>query len=200
MKTIMAKAKKYCMDLLLQSRCSNLPFHNENHSMEVFENTIKIGMYENMTLEELEPVLLAALFHDTGNATVFIGHENYSATEASNFLLAQKYPYDKTALVIGCIKATRMPQQPKNRYEEIICDADLFHLGTRAYGSKNSALRKEWSKFLNTDYSDAKWDALNVEFLKQHRFHTKYGREILEPGKQDNIVQLKKQLEESLNG
>ncbi|WP_373519446.1 HD domain-containing protein [Pricia sp.] len=197
MTTIVKKAKKYCIGLLSGSRCGTLPFHNEEHTMNVYENVLKIGMYENMEMEELEPVMLAALFHDTGNATVFAGHENFSATEASNFLLAQSYPYDKIDLVINCIKATRMPQRPKNIYEAIICDADLFHLGINSYHAKNTLLRLEWATFLNTQYSNASWDSLNIEFLQQHRFHTKYGQKILEPVKQRNLRELKEQREKT---
>lgn len=144
-------------------------------------------MYENLDIEELEPILLAALFHDTGNAAVFTGHENHCMIEASNFLSAQEYPVDKIISVAGCIKATYMPQQPKNFYEEIICDADLFHLGTKSYSSKNKLLRTEWSEFLKTDYSDETWDTLNIRFLEHHRFHTNYGKKILESIKQGNI-------------
>jgi len=195
MKKLVRKAKKHCIGLLLGSRCGSLPFHNEEHTMNVYENVLKISIYEKMDMEEMEPVLLAALFHDTGNASVFAGHENFSATEANKFLAAQSYPPEKIDLVIDCIKATRMPQRPKNSYEEIICDADLFHLGTKLYSSRNKLLRKEWAKFLNTEYSDAAWDSLNIEFLEQHRFHTRYGQEILKPVKMENLKELKERHE-----
>ncbi len=192
MNLIVRKAKKHCTGLLKGSRCRSLPFHNIRHTIDVYENVLKIGMYANRDMEELEPVLLTALFHDTGNALVFAGHESYSATEASNFLLSQGYPHDKIDLVVNCIKATRMPQRPKNSYEEIICDADLFHLGTKLFPEKNESLRMEWSRYLNTEYSDAAWHSMNMEFLEQHRFYTKYGQEILEPVKQENLKQLKR--------
>jgi len=195
MNHIVRKTKKHCIGLLLRSRCSSLPFHNEEHTMNVYENVLKIGMYENRDVEELEPVLLAALFHDTGNATAFAGHENHSVTEAGNFLLSQGYPEAKIALVIDCIKATRMPQRPMTIYEEIICDADLYHLGTKVFHEKNRLLRKEWEKFLNTEYSDAAWDSLNITFLEQHCFHTRYGQEILEPVKMENLKELKERHE-----
>lgn len=192
MEAIVREAQKYCMGLLERSRCSSLPFHNLQHTMEVYEHVLKIGMYENREMEELEPVLLAALFHDTGNAIVFAGHENYSVTEAGNFLRSQKYPQDNIAMVIDCINATRMPQRPGNSCEKIMCDADLFHLGTRSYRSKNKLLRREWAKFLNTEYSDEEWAALNIQFLEQHRFFTQYGKDVLEPIKRENLNEMKK--------
>lgn len=190
MNPIVRKAKKHCIGLLAQSRCGSLPFHNLEHTTEVYENVLKIGMYENLDIEELEPVLLAALFHDTGNAKIFTGHEKYSVIEASNFLLTQEYPVDKIVLVTNCIKATMIPQQPRNNWEEIICDADLFHLGTKGYLSKSNLLRLEWSKFLKTDYTNVTWDTLNIKFLDRHRFFTKYGKELLEPIKQENLMAL----------
>ena len=33
--------------------------------------------------------------------------------------------------VSSCIQATRMPQSPLSQVEKIMCDADLYHLGTR---------------------------------------------------------------------
>ncbi len=195
MEEIVRKAKKYCIGLLSRSRCGSLPFHNEEHTMNVYENVLKIGIYENKNLQDLEPVLLTALFHDTGNATVFAGHENCSSIEASNFLVAQEYPDAKIAVVIDCINATKMPQRPLDIYEKIICDADLFHLGTRSYRSKNKLLRREWAKFLNTEYSDEAWDSLNITFLEQHSFHTRYGKEILGPVKMENLKELKERHE-----
>lgn len=196
MEEIVRKAKRYCIGLLSRSRCTALPFHNEQHTMNVYENVLKIGMYEERDLKNLEPVLLAALFHDTGNATVFAGHENHSITEAGNFLRAQRYSDAGIALVIDCIKATKMPQRPSNPYEKILCDADLFHLGTKSFRSKSKMLRMEWAKFLNTEYSDEAWDSLNITFLEQHTFHTKFGQDILEPVKMENLKALKEKLPE----
>ena len=194
MKEIVTKAKKHCIGLLEKSRCESLPFHNSSHTMEVFENVKKIGTYQYLNLDNLEPVLLAALFHDTGNATVFTGHENFSVIKAIAFLNGLAYPLEKVNLVTECIKATKVPQDPKNHLENIICDADLFHLGSKSYISKNKLLRKEWALYQEIEYSDNEWIALNIKFLEQHRFFTNFGREILEPVKQKNIKKLKQYL------
>ena len=191
MEKIIEKAKKHCLNLLKKSRCRFLPFHNVEHTMQVYEYVLKIGAYEERDIQELEPVLLAALFHDTGNATEFKGHENFSTIEANHFLAANNYPIASTILVFGCINATRMPQEPKNSLEKIICDADLFHLGTNSFRKKNKLLRIEWYKYWSISYTDKEWTSLNILFLDQHKFHTKYGQEILEPLKQENLRELK---------
>ncbi|WP_420603242.1 HD domain-containing protein [Flagellimonas sp.] len=192
MKDILGLAKKHCVQLLTQSRCSELPFHNVMHTMEVYENVLKIGMHEKLDMDELEPVLLAALFHDVGNTITFMGHEGHSAHEAFSFLTKQKYPNDKITMVCNSIYATQIPQNPRNIYENILCDADLFHLGSKQYFVKCELLRREWFNFLQLDYSDQVWSITNIQFLSRHRFHTKYGKKILEPIKQENICLLKK--------
>ena len=184
-------AKKHCAQQLTKSRCAVLPFHNLMHTMEVYENVLKIGMYEKLDMDELEPILLAALFHDVGNATVFMGHESYSADEALSFLTCYNYPNDKITIVCNCIYATQIPQRPRNIYESILCDADLFHLGSTLYFIKCGLLRKEWSNFLQLNHSDEAWNIMNIEFLKRHSYQTKYGKKILEPIKQENIRHLK---------
>jgi len=59
-----------------------------------------------MHSNDLEPIRLAALFHNAGNTAVFAGHDNHSITEAGNSLSSQDYLVDKITLVIDCIKAT----------------------------------------------------------------------------------------------
>ena len=187
MNALIDRAKIYCMGILQKSRCHKLPFHNEKHTLQVYENVIRIGAYEKLELEALEPVLLAALFHDLGNVTTFQGHEDLGIDKAKKFLFSEEYPKLKIDTVINCIRATRMPQQPKSIYEDIICDADLYHLGTIEFLEMNMLLRKEWLEYLSMNYSDETWNTLNIQFLQQHKFHTNFGKEILEPIKKQNI-------------
>lgn len=92
---IVRQAKKYCIELLTGSRCSSLPFHNLEHTAEVFDNVLKIGINEKITLKELEPVLLMALFHDTGNGEIFKNHERFSIDNALKFLQDKNYPHER---------------------------------------------------------------------------------------------------------
>lgn len=194
MTDIVKKARKYCIKLLKRSRCSGLPFHNPEHTTEVYDNVLKIGTYEKLSVNELEPVLLAALFHDTGNAEDFKNHENFSINHALNFLNNYNYSPSKTGMVIDCINATRMPQNPNTTLDKIICDADLYHLGTANFQTKNTLLRKEWSTFMGVDYSDNNWIKININFLEAHHFHTNYGKENLDPVKKENLETLRTEL------
>ena len=194
MKDIVGQAKDFCADILKESKCKNFPFHNFLHTAEVYENVLKIGLYQGLEFENLEPILLAALFHDTGHAITYKNHEEQSALFAQNFLKNRKYSSDKISVVLNCINATRMPQQPNSTEEKILCDADLYHLGTDKFMSKNKALRKEWSEYLGIDNSDYDWNKSNMVFLKEHKYFTDYGNRILEYGKEKNILILQNRL------
>lgn len=187
------KAMKYSKKIFFKSRCKDLPFHNLQHTLDVYKNLIKIGTYENIPYRDLEPIMVAGLFHDTGNAFRFQGHEDVSATYAVLFMEKNGYDDDYIEKVCRYIRATKIPQKPRNIYESIICDADLFHLGTNSYHTNNKLLRREWQNFLGLEYSEAEWLILNIKFLQDHKFHSQYGRLKLEPQKQKNLDELKKQ-------
>ncbi|SDQ96404.1 HD domain-containing protein [Flagellimonas zhangzhouensis] len=191
---IFAKAELHVVALLQNGACGSLPFHNVQHTLEVYVQVLKVGNHVGLDPTELERVLLAALFHDVGHVSGFEGHETQSCDLAKAFLEDWDYPSEGLAVVQDCILATRMPQEPKNLMEKVLCDADLFHLGTLSFFNKNALLRKEWAQHRNMQYSDRDWTQLNITFLEGHSFFTTYGQRVLEPVKQENLAQLKDRL------
>ncbi len=195
MEDILIRAKNYCLSLLEKSRCASLSFHNAGHTLEVYENVKCIGSYEGLSKGELEPILLAAFFHDVGNAWTFQGHEDQSGSEAKKFLGRWGYPEPKLDVVLQCIQATRLPQNPQNVQGQILCDADLFHLGTTSFMAKNQRLRTEWEQYRKIRYTEKEWLELNISFLGEQSYFTRYGKEILEPVKQSNLQLLQQKLQ-----
>ena len=49
--------------------------------------------------------------------------------------------------VTSCINATKMPQSPGSLIEQILCDADLAHLGTDEFSAKNELLASRIIRF-----------------------------------------------------
>ena len=188
---IVPKTFDYCIEFLEQSRCKALPFHSVEHTKDVYNYCKTIAQYEEVFGSELEPVLIAALFHDTGMAETYVGHEEQSVEYAREFLKKQDYPEDRLKIVTDCIMATKMPQRPKTKVEKIICDADLYHLGIENYIFKNERLRAEWKTFFNRSYSDEEWYALNMDFLENQKFHTWFGQTVLTNRKELNFKLLK---------
>jgi len=85
------------------------------------------------------------------------------------------------------IGATKIPQQPKNHLQAVICDADLFHLSLPEYCRLQELLRYEWSEILDKQYEENDWHKLNMDFLINHHYFTAYGKNVLTPRKEVNI-------------
>ncbi|WP_405198913.1 HD domain-containing protein [Christiangramia sp. LLG6405-1] len=190
--TDLDKVYSHCEFLFSQSTKRNLPFHNFLHTVEVLEYSKIIAINENVTPEEFNLVSIAALYHDTGITETYQGHEAMSAQYAQLYLEWLGFLETDILTVVSCIQATKMPQNPKSKLQQIICDADLAHLSADNYLYKNKLLREEWETELDQIYSDKEWLGMNIDFLKTHTYFTSYGKNVLSTGKERNIEKLKK--------
>lgn len=162
-------------------------YHNLQHTYQVVEAVKEISSSENLSEDDQLVIQLAALFHDTGYSQVYEGHEKASVEIVTRFCEAQGLDSTIIEKVKGCILATRMPQLPQNRLQEILCDADMAHLGSGHYAEASKLLRKELNTVFNKDISKKAWRRTNVLFLQMHRYFTGYARQHLEPVKQAHL-------------
>ena len=183
-KSIVYQAGLYIVRLLGEELPTDLVFHNVHHTINVVEGVVTIGKAEGISDEELEMLMLAAWFHDSGHIATYLGHEEKSIELARNWLQQNAYPTDRIEQVLRCIRATTMPQQPTDKLEQIICDADLYHLSFPTYDHYQELLREEWKRLLGIDESDAAWRERNDAFLRDHSYWTAFGKEKLEGKKQ----------------
>jgi predicted metal-dependent HD superfamily phosphohydrolase len=203
-KSLIAAAEQHVVNIFSQKVGKDFVFHSLNHTREVVLHTELIAGNYELSEEDHTALVVAAWFHDTGySAGLNRIHEEESQKLATEFLKQQRAPQQLIDKVNGCIIATRMPQSPTNLIERIICDADLFHLGTKDFKPKNKLLREEINQVEDEKIGKKEWARINVEFLERHRYFTEYAREMLEPVKQTHLKDLmekvgkkKKQLEQ----
>jgi predicted metal-dependent HD superfamily phosphohydrolase len=152
----------------------------------------EMANYYQLQPDDREALLFAAWFHDTGfSADESKGHEEVSIQLATTFLQEKKADAGFIQKVSSCIEATKMPQSPKNLIEQIICDADLFHLGTDEFKPRNEELREELLEFSEQNISKKKWRKMNIAFMENHKYFTDYGKRKLQPVKEQHIEELK---------
>jgi predicted metal-dependent HD superfamily phosphohydrolase len=189
--SLIQEASTYVSDLLSHNLSKDIKFHTLQHTQEVVAACEKLAEYGHMSDEDRLVLLLAAWFHDTGYTSGDAkDHETTSIRLASEFLTQHNADEDLKNKVIGCINATRMPQNPTTELERIICDADLFHLGTSLFDEKSKLLRQELNDFGTNDVSKKEWRRINIRFLERHDYFTAYAREKLEPIKQQHLKEL----------
>ncbi len=181
-------AEQYISSLFSTELSDDLMFHNLKHTLNVVRGVEEISNHLGLSEKLREILFLAAWFHDAGHVTTYERHEVESQRLATAFLESHHYPAQKIAQVLSCIGATRMPQRPIGLMEEIICDADLYHLSLQEYLHLQNLLRTEWNLVLNKKYSDKDWEKENLFFLKNHSYFTSYGQKVLQKRKEDQIL------------
>lgn len=185
---LVKKTEDYVRSLFAQNT-KELYYHNFEHTSSVVEAVNKItAHYHQLSPEDLLALKLTAWFHDTGY--LFVGkkeHETKSVEIAETFLKQQKADEQIIQKVKKYILATRMPQRPENLPEEIICDADLFDLGTDRFAENNKNVRKELEEYLNREMTGEEWRSCSVDLLKLQVYKTDYCRGLLREGLEKNI-------------
>jgi predicted metal-dependent HD superfamily phosphohydrolase len=193
---VLDKTQQFVESLFTKQLPAHFIYHNLKHTKEVVAAVQVIGRGSHLSEHDLETVLLAGWLHDTGYCFRYENHEDESIRVARQLLTEQDFPADRIAQVIGCIEATKSPQQPKNPMEEVICDADMYHTTSEAYFDKAELLRQEIMEITKTVISKKEWMHTNREFLKNLRFFTHFGKFEMEPAKEKTIKKIKKVLKE----
>jgi len=175
--------KSHILSRLRNGLSKELTYHTVNHTRDVLEQAERIAKAENITNEEdLFLLKVACLYHDSGFLYTYAGHEEESCNILKKDAEEFKLDREQVQTMCGLIMATKIPQNPQNKMEEIICDADLDYLGTTNFFAISDTLFLELKTrgLVNTKKD---WDVIQVNFLKQHHYFTKTSQELREKQK-----------------
>ena len=164
---------------------SNITYHNVRHTKNVIKNSIYLGEHENVNENDLTLIKTAALLHDVGFLENNLNHEALGCNFARKHLPSFEYSSQEIEAICEMIMATKLPQTPKNHLSKILCDADLFYLGSRKYDYFASKLFQEFKEFgiLKTNED---WHKRQVDFLNAHQYFTNTAKQEREFIKQEN--------------
>jgi HD superfamily phosphodiesterase len=165
------EAKAFVINKLKDGLAPTLYYHSVDHVEDVLEAAQRIAAAEKMDEEQIELIKIAAIFHDSGFIIQQQDHEKIGCDIAREILPLFNYSSEEIEIVCGMILATHYPHQPKNKLEEIICDADLDYLGRDDFYQIGKLLYKE----LITNGSignEMQWNIMQEKFLKSHRYFT----------------------------
>lgn len=192
---IVEESRAYVQKLLGEKLADWVAYHDYQHTDETFRASREIALACNLGPGELEIVLLAALFHDTGYIETVRGHERKSVAIATEFLRKREYPEESIRSVAGCILATTVPQKPRNLLEQVVCDADMLYVGREEFFHKNDLLKSEQEGREGKAVDPAEWLRTTLAFLEAQNYHTDYCRGKLTAGLKENIEAVRKQLD-----
>jgi len=189
---LLEEVKDEVNQVFLHSGKEGLPYHNLDHTMHVVSRAGEIARHYNLVDKDFFIVVTAAWFHDIGYYTGQpSGHEERGAAMAADFLEARDVDAAVVEQVKACILATHMPQHPKNLLEEIVCDADLYHLGTDLFPEFNKKMRKEVEMRTGHKIDKQQWRSSTAQLLESHHYHTEYARNLLSNSKAAHLKRIK---------
>ncbi|MBY0480745.1 MAG: GAF domain-containing protein [Chitinophagaceae bacterium] len=160
--------------LRMQDLDSGLYYHSIWHTTDVLNQAERIALAEGIHNErQLLLLKIAALYHDIGFLNTYINHEEESCHIFLSDAESQAYELtiNEKDLICNMIMATKVPQDPQSKLEQILCDADLDYLGRDDFWLVGKKLFSEMFayEFLETENE---WNEMQIKFLKTHRYCT----------------------------
>lgn len=195
-KELQLRTEEFVRSYFSSANDERLTYHNVQHTERVVRAAMQIADHYQLDDQDYFIVTVAAWFHDIGYFTAPAHHEAEGAVKAVDFLKQNEVNPEVIAAVEQCILSTKMPQSPKNLLEQIVCDADLFHLGTDDFASTNKIMRKEVELIKAIKISKDQWRNDAIHLLETHQYHTDYARLLLNDKKEKNLDKLRKKMEE----
>jgi len=186
--------EEYVRDFIQKNVGAEYVFHDISHTVEVVTSANEIMQGYDLNEREVEILLIAAWFHDTGYSSGGPdGHELRSCEIAKKFLSKFDFTKEELEILCGCIMATKMPHVTNSLLEEIIADSDMSHLGRKSYWDRCGRLRQELLMTNSMMMSEQEWIDFEIDFMTNHRFHTDFASELYDKRKHKHIRQLIKQ-------
>jgi predicted metal-dependent HD superfamily phosphohydrolase len=197
--SLATEIENYIFEYYRENAPSENVYHNLAHVKYVAELVVEFGKSSNLSNEDIEILKIAAWFHDIGHMETWSGHEDISANFAKDYLTKKEYPSTQIDKIVGCIIATQIPHEPKNHLEEIICDADIAHIGSKNFFDQSDLLKLEIEKREAKKISDIYWLKKNIDFLTENQFFTKYAKLKFDERKNSNLIKLQKKYNKKLD-
>jgi len=182
-------------EMILDKLESELPaylyYHNVKHTVDVVTEVELIGWAEGLDDEGILLLKTAALFHDAGHTIEYDEHEYHGTQLVKSLLPEYGYSEEQIRKICEIIMATKLPPQPRDIYQEIICDADLDYLGRSDMIPVSNTLFKELNEQDKIGTLN-EWNKLQLKFISGHTYFTKTARSLREVNKQKQIERIKK--------
>lgn len=180
------EVEAYVEDKLRHKLPSDLYYHGLHHTHDVLRSAEIIGKEEGISKDDMLLLKVAVLYHDAGFTNVYKNHEEEGCNMVRADLPEFGFTADDIEKICGMIMATKIPQKPNTQLERIIADADLEYLGTDRFDQIGQTLYNEMKVYVNLE-SERQWNTIQMNFLKNHHYHTDFCRKNREPKKQENL-------------
>lgn len=171
-------------------------YHNWEHTERVISYAGKFAQQCNKSPEDIRLLQTAALLHDYGYLVQYDQNEKLAAEYAAGLLPGYGYTKEETDMICRMIISTIPGTCSEHELDQILCDADICHVGTEAFYESGICFRKELNLVKGLVYTDREWDELELNFLLNHKFKHPGVGAILQSGKEKNILKMQALLDQ----
>lgn len=183
-------AKAFILRQLQDHLSEQLYYHGVHHTLDVLQRTTELCFSEQVSAHETILLKTAALYHDCGFLENNIEHERLGCLIAWKTLPEFHYTTSAIETICEMIMATKVPQNPQNHLEQIICDADLDYLGRDDFKLIGRTLFEELKAYRVLE-TEEEWNQMQVNFLEKHTFFTQTNQNVRKPLKEQHLAELK---------
>lgn len=176
--------------LALLGSVNHYPYHNINHTMDVYLRVWYLCEKEGIWKEDTTDLLIAALFHDTGFIVQYMNNESLGAKIARTYLESMGHSESRIQKVERCILSTILFSEARDILEGIMQDADLDNLGRKDCFTKTLLVWKELITIAHIDIPKEKWLQTSLNLLWNYTYKTTTAKKEREDQKKQNIHDL----------
>ncbi|MFK7933556.1 MAG: Pycsar system effector family protein [Saprospiraceae bacterium] len=189
--TLVAKADTYIQQLLDNQLDEHYIYHNWDYTANAKESALAIGQKANLEATQLTNVILAVLFHRSGNIKTYYDFPAESVKIMQDFLQKENYPAEQIDKIAQCIELLDNENKPADITEEVFLDAINSHLGQKRFAKKAGDLKQEKAHFLNQKEVPQVWLKKQEKKIKEISFQTKAAKKLFKKQAKNNRKKLK---------
>jgi len=181
---IVAESENYISALLAEKLPEYIIYHNFNHALLVKKYAETIGEHTGLSTDEMNILRICALFHDAGYVNSYKKCNEESIVIASAFLAEHEIDQQTIDHISEIIRASKLPQSPKDKIAEVLCDADMMYIASENAVEQFDLLFDETALEKKNPEKRPVFEKGYIDFFATHTYYTEYGKTILQPKKE----------------
>lgn len=167
-----------------------LIYHCYFHTVDVIDQSIKLGLNARLCSRDLEIITIAALFHDAGFLKRHHDNEPIGAEMAESAMrVVGDYSEGEISLVSQMILDTKLithecAQISNSRLSPYLLDADLSNLGRTIFWRQTNAVAAE----IGMDFDE--FMPITRDLMERHNWQSESARKLYGEQKEKNVKEL----------
>ena len=187
---LVTESESYISSLLAENLPEKIIFHDFNHALMIKKYAETIGEHTGLNADEMNMLRISALFHEVGYVNSYEQSNEESIKIASAFLAGHKVDQQTIDHICEIIRATKLPQSPKDKIAEVLCDADMMYIATESGIEQFDSLYDEVALSKIKPGKRPVYEKECIDFFTAHAYFTEFGKTMLQPAKEAAVKRI----------